>query len=307
MFSERLECGGSFEAGGGVFWPRLDSFGNLFFGEGIVYLEDGGESFFHLLFACLGLIGKGTQGLSILLLGLFRMEDGRPPLRRSQRLVEKVGLALKQKEDEMMAEVTVVNGNSANEKSRKQEEKEKRQRIIRIKADIFMKYNHLTKEDITKIIDGFPAGENQEIKDAFIKLRKQKEDIEKILFNKYAKEVDVLTEELTLHVEGAQGVGEANAASTIHIVLEHLRRAWKSKDPRNIESALDEAEALLAKMKGIVVEKPLEREDKEVDALLGSMARNFLSGGRRIRSNRRSQRQRQLRRSRRSRRSSRKN
>lgn len=74
MFSERLECGGSFEAGGGVFWPRLDSFGNLFFGEGIVYLEDGGESFFHLLFACLGLIGKGTQGLSILLLGFSRME-----------------------------------------------------------------------------------------------------------------------------------------------------------------------------------------------------------------------------------------
>jgi hypothetical protein len=42
MFSERLECGGSFEAGGGVFWPRLDSFGNLLFGKGIVYLEDGG-------------------------------------------------------------------------------------------------------------------------------------------------------------------------------------------------------------------------------------------------------------------------
>ncbi len=67
MFSERLECGGSFEAGGGVFWPRLDSFGNLFFGEGIIYLEDGGESFFHLLFACLGLIGKGTQGLVVLI------------------------------------------------------------------------------------------------------------------------------------------------------------------------------------------------------------------------------------------------
>jgi hypothetical protein len=255
------------------------------------------------LFACLGLIGKGTQGLSILLLGLFRMEDGRPPLRRSKRLDEKVVRALQQKEGEMMAEVPVVNGNSANEKSRKQQEKEKRQRIIRIKADIFMKYNHLTKEDITTIIGGFPAGENKEIKDAFIKLCKQKEDIEKILFKKYENEVDLLTGELTALVQGAQRAGEANAGVKIDTVLKRLQSAWHSEDPRNIESALDEAEALLAKMKGIVVEKTLEREDKGVDALLGAMARNFLSGGRRTRSQR--QRQRQIRR--RGRRSSRKN
>jgi len=99
MFSERLECGGSFEAGGSVFWPRLDSFGNLFFGEGIIYLEDGGESFFHLLFACLGLIGKGTRGFSILFFELFRMERednytsggaliGRPGLTQKEFLIK---------------------------------------------------------------------------------------------------------------------------------------------------------------------------------------------------------------------------
>jgi len=108
MFSERLECGGSFEAGGGVFWPRLDSFGNLFFCEGIIYLEDGGESFFHLLFACLGLIGKGTQGLSILLLGLFRMEReynytsggaliGRPGLTQKEFLIKQSRLKEKKR------------------------------------------------------------------------------------------------------------------------------------------------------------------------------------------------------------------
>jgi hypothetical protein len=236
------------------------------------------------------------------------MDIGHPPLRRSQRLVEKVVRALQEKEVEMMAEAPVVNENSANEKSRKQQEKERRQRIIGIKADIFKKYNHLTKEDIDKIIDGFPAGENQEIKHAFIKLRKQKEDIEKILFKKYANEVDLLTGELSLLVEGAQRAGESNAHMKIDGVLKRVQGAWHSKDPRNIESALDEAEALLAIMKGGVVPKPLEREDKGVDDLLGAMARNFLSGGRRRRSNRRSQRQ--LRRSRsrsRSRRSSRKN
>ena len=214
----------------------------------------------------------------------------------------------------MVAEAPVVNVNLANEKSRKQQEKEKKQRIIRIKADIFMKYNHLTKEDIDKIIDGFPAGENQEIKDAFIKLRKQKEDIEKILFKKYENEVNLLTRELAVLVEGAQRAGEANAHMRIDAVLKRVQGAWDSKEPRNIESALDEAEALLARMQGRVVPESLEREDKGVDDLLGAMARNFLSGGRRTRSNRRSQRQlrrsrsqRQLRRSRRSRRSSRKN
>lgn len=64
---------------------------------------------------------------------------------------------------------------------------------------------------------------------------------------------------------------------TILLIVNRIK--WQSKDIRNIDSALDEAEVLLARFE----EGKIKREDKRVDDLIGAMARNFFSGGQRQR------------------------